>query len=73
LKIDRKCNSSGYLCGAGLCMPICNKQDVSGQLQRPVVVAMISMRMMESSIHKVIDVVTVGDSFVSAVRTVYVV
>jgi hypothetical protein len=46
---------------------------VSGQLQRSVVVAMIAMGVMESSVHNVIDVVTVGDGFVSAVRTVSVV
>jgi hypothetical protein len=45
---------------------------VSDQLHRPVVVAMIAMRVMQPSVHKVIDVVTMRDGFVSAVRTMLV-
>jgi hypothetical protein len=42
---------------------------MSGQLHGPVVVAMIAMRMMEPSVHKVIDMITVRDGFVSAFWT----
>ena len=45
-------------------------EPMSGQLHRPVVVAMIAMRVMEPSVHQVIDMITVRDRFVSAVRTV---
>ena len=38
----------------------------SGQLQRPVVVAMIAVRMMQPPIHKVVDMVAVRHRFVSA-------
>jgi len=44
-------------------------EPMSGQRHRPVVVAMIAMRVMEPSVHKVIDMITVRDGFVSAVRT----
>jgi hypothetical protein len=42
---------------------------MSDQLHRPVVVAMIAMRVMEPSVHQVINMTTVRDGFVSAVRT----
>ena len=42
---------------------------MSDQLHRPVVVAMITMRVMEPSVHQVIDVISVRNGFVSAVRT----
>jgi len=42
---------------------------MSGQLHGPVIVAMIAMRMMELSVHQVIDMITVRDGFVSAFRT----
>jgi hypothetical protein len=42
---------------------------MSDQLHRPVVVAMIAMRVMEPSVHQVINMITVRDGFVSAVRT----
>jgi len=42
---------------------------MSDQLHRPVLVAMIAMRMMELSFHQIIDMITVRDGFVSTVRT----
>jgi hypothetical protein len=42
---------------------------MSDQLHRPVVVAMIAMRVMKPSFHQVIDMITVRDGFVFAVRT----
>jgi hypothetical protein len=42
---------------------------MSDQLHGPVVVAMIAMRMMQPSTHKVIDVVAVRDRLVSTART----
>jgi len=42
---------------------------MSDQLHRPVLVAMIAMRMMELSFHQIIDMITVRDGFVSADRT----
>jgi hypothetical protein len=42
---------------------------MSGQLHGPVVVAMIAMRVMKPSVHQVIDMITVRDGFVFAVRT----
>jgi hypothetical protein len=44
----------------------------SGQLYRPMVVAMITMRMVQPSIHEVIDVVPMGHGFVPAGRAVRV-
>jgi hypothetical protein len=43
---------------------------ISDQLHRPVVVAMIAMCVMEPSVDEVIEMITVRDGFVSAVRTV---
>ena len=40
----------------------------SGQLYRPVVITMIAMRMVQASVHEVVDVVTMGDGFVPAGR-----
>jgi hypothetical protein len=45
---------------------------ISDQLHRPVVVAMIAMCVMEPSVDEVIEMITVRDGFVSAVRTVLV-
>jgi hypothetical protein len=45
---------------------------MSGQIYRPVVVAMTVMRMMQSTVHKVINVITVRYGFVAAVRAVNV-
>jgi hypothetical protein len=42
---------------------------MSGQRRRAVVVAMIAMRVMEPSVHQVIDMITVRDGFVFAFRT----
>jgi hypothetical protein len=44
-------------------------EPMSGQLHGAVVVAMIAMRVMEPSVHQVIDMITVRDGFVSAGRT----
>ena len=44
-------------------------EPMSGQLHGPMVVAMIAMRVMKPSVHQVIDMITVRDGFVSAVRT----
>jgi hypothetical protein len=41
-----------------------------GRLNGPMVVAMIAMRMMQPSVHEVIDVVAVRDGFVTAPRAV---
>jgi hypothetical protein len=41
----------------------------SDQLDRPVQVAMIAMGMMEGSVDQIVDVITVRDRFVPAVRT----
>ena len=43
---------------------------ISDQLHRSVVVAMIAMCVMEPSVDEVIEMITVRDGFVSAVRTV---
>jgi hypothetical protein len=40
----------------------------SGQFYRPMIIAMAIMWVMQPSVHEVIDVVTVGHRFVSAVR-----
>jgi hypothetical protein len=45
---------------------------ISDQLHGPVVVAMIAMCVMEPSVDEVIEMITVRDGFVSAVRTVLV-
>jgi hypothetical protein len=45
---------------------------ISDQLHRPVVVAMIAMCVMEPSVDEVIEMITVRDGFVSAVRTMLV-
>jgi hypothetical protein len=42
----------------------------SGQVYWPVIVAVTAMRMMQPSVHKVINVATVRYGFVSAIRTV---
>ena len=39
----------------------------SGQPHRPVVVAMIAMRMMQTTVHEVIDMVAMRNGFVSAI------
>ena len=44
----------------------------SGQLYRPVVVAMIAMRMVQPSTYEVIDVVPMGHGFVPAGRAMLV-
>jgi hypothetical protein len=44
----------------------------SGELQGPVVIAMIAMRMMEASAHQVIDVIPVRHGFVTAGRAMLV-
>ena len=44
------------------------KKGESAQLQRAVVIAMAVMRVMQSSVHKVVDVIAVGHGFVSAAR-----
>jgi hypothetical protein len=41
-----------------------------GRLNGPMVVAMIAVRMMQPSVHEVIDVVAVRDTFVTAPRAV---
>jgi hypothetical protein len=45
---------------------------MSDQQPRPVVVAMIAICVMEPSVDQVIDMITVRDGFVSAVRTMLV-
>ena len=42
----------------------------SGQLHRPVVVAVIAVRMMEVSVHEIVNVVAVRYGFVPAPRSV---
>jgi hypothetical protein len=44
-----------------------------GQLNRPVVVAMIAMWVMQASVYKIVDMVTVRYGLVSAVRAMRVV
>ena len=38
--------------------------------QRPVVVAVIAVRMMQAPVHEVVDMVAVGDGFMAAARSV---
>jgi hypothetical protein len=45
---------------------------MSDQQPRPVVVAMIAICVMEPSVDQVIDMITMRDGFVSAVRTMLV-
>ena len=45
-------------------------QPTSGQVYRPVIVAVIAMRMMQASFHNVISVVPVRYGFVPAIRAV---
>jgi hypothetical protein len=45
---------------------------MSGKLYRPVVIAMIAMRVVQPSVCKVIDVVAVRDCLVSARRAMRV-
>jgi hypothetical protein len=45
---------------------------LSGQFQRPVIVAMAIMWMMQPSVDEVIDVIPVGNAFVSAARSMRV-
>lgn len=40
----------------------------SRQFHRPVIITMAIVRVMQAAIHKVIDVVTMGHGFVSAIR-----
>jgi hypothetical protein len=44
----------------------------SGQLYRPMVVAMIAVRMVQAPVHEVIDVVAMRNGFVSASRAMRV-
>jgi hypothetical protein len=44
----------------------------SGELHRPVIVAMIAMRMVQSAVYEIVDMVTMRHCFMSAVRTVRV-
>jgi hypothetical protein len=44
----------------------------SGELQAPVVIAMIAMRIMQASAHQVIDVIPVRHGFVTAGRAMLV-
>jgi hypothetical protein len=41
-----------------------------GQLHRAVIVAMIAVRMMQPAVYEIVDMVTMRDSFMSAVWTV---
>jgi hypothetical protein len=45
---------------------------LSGQLHRPVIVAMIAVRMMQAPVHEVIDVVAMWNGFVPATRAMRV-
>jgi hypothetical protein len=44
------------------------QKEKSARLQRAVVIAMTIMRVMQSAVHEVIDVIAVGHGFVSAAR-----
>jgi hypothetical protein len=44
----------------------------SGQLHGPVIVAMITMRMVQPAVYEIVDVVTMRHLFMSAVWTVCV-
>jgi hypothetical protein len=46
--------------------------DSSGQLHRSVIVAMVAMGMVQSSVHEVIDMIPVGNTFVPAGRVMRV-
>jgi hypothetical protein len=55
--------------------PSCQRQVVSvnsGYLHRSVVVAMVTMGMVQSSVHEVIDMIPVGHTFVPAGRAMHV-
>jgi len=45
----------------------------SGEINRAMVIAMITMRMMQVAVHKVVDVVPMGNRFVSAAWPVYMI
>jgi hypothetical protein len=49
-----------------------SRSRASGQLHRPVVVAMIAMRMMQMPVHEVIDVIAMRNGFVPAARAMRV-
>ena len=51
---------------------VCDPEPDSGQLQRTVVVAVITVRMMQMTVDQVVDVITVRYRGVSAVRAVHV-
>jgi hypothetical protein len=46
--------------------------NASGQLHRPVIVAMIAVRVVQPAVYKIVDMVTMRHHFMSAVWTVCV-
>jgi hypothetical protein len=44
----------------------------SGQLHGPVIIAMITVRMVQPTVYEIVDMVTVRHLFMPAVWTVYV-
>jgi len=42
----------------------------SGQLERPMIIAMITVRMVQSTVYEIIGMIAMRNLFMSAVRTV---